>query len=187
MSNITMTDLINRSLSLVKHSEFLSSIDDSSELARQIRSIYPQIVTEIQSEYDWQELIVTEELIGTLNEDTNRYETDLPSDFLRVVFSSAGYVLEGNKILTSCETFSFKYTRQDNNPDHWTPQMVKWFVYAMAIELPAYTVVDQNILSRLSQELQFKIIPRARYIQENSKTKKTYRNKGRRYLHTRGY
>lgn len=199
MSNLTMTDLINRSLSLVKHSEFLSSIDDNSELARQIRSIYPQVLTEVQSEYDWKELIVTEELIALENETLSRWEVPVPSDLLRVVFSSVDYVIEGNMIIISSFTntnitddsraFTFKYTRQDNNPYNWSPQLVKWFVYAMAIELPAFTVVDQNILARLSQQLKFDIIPRARYVQEHGRAKTSYRPKGRRYQHRygRGY
>jgi hypothetical protein len=164
---------------LMNGAQTISSLDDSSDRARQCANLYPLVRDYVLSTHPWN-CCITRVL---LNPDVETPAWDwslqytLPTDFLRMVSIGDGgaeddYRIEGGKLLTDATPVKLRYVFKNTNEATWTPLLVMAVTLAMR-QVLAYPITQSTSLEQLIDQAIEPILRRARLVDSQDQPPET--------------
>lgn len=160
---------------------FITSLDDDTIEAKILSNIYDSTLRSVLSQAPWSFAIKSSNLAYLpaitvpFTRSSMAFYFQMPSDYInliRVYPDYAKYRIEGDRLLSDCQTVGITYTYYNNNPASYTSSFVDVLSLKLAIEA-SYNInnseTQRDVLIKL---LAGQILPKA--ISENSLTSNDY-------------
>lgn len=181
----TLLDVVNQALFLLGQDPITNFESPDDDAGVKVKAMLYEAIDEAQQSFFWQELNVVEEITvdGTAHyTGLNRFA--LPDDCLRPLgakmVSESGpdtglewmlqkngpaYTIDGNWIVTSSDTMHLLYTKRQDDPAEWTPELLRVTYTLLASNAALYVTGSPDVSANLFQKLEQFTKPFAKRLQ----------------------
>ena len=165
----SLLDVVNQTLYLLGQDPITDFANPDTDAGAKVKAMLYEAIDEAQQSFFWQELNIVEEITvdpGLHYTGLNRFA--LPDDCLRPLGAKTvadggpdtglewvlqnqgpGYSIDGNYIVTSSDTMHLLYTKRQDDPAQWTPELMRVTYTLLASNCALYVTGSPEVSSNL--------------------------------------
>jgi hypothetical protein len=179
----TKTEIVNNALVLLGEKQIGHIDTESSDVAGTMRLLWPQVLREVFTAFDWRELIREQTLPDSSGQTdlAEDYKFRLPGDFLKMLATSIDGIyrwkISGNYLLYSQDTAPIvRYLRYEEEPSDWSVELVSVVTHLLAVRACLAITHNVQLKEQLVNDYE-RALTRARLSQSESNASDYYRER----------